>query len=147
MQKVNWCAPASLPFAHMKEERQAFSRRLADAMRDASYEPRPSVLFRLFNSRYPGESVSFQSVSRWLNGRSIPEQDKLQVLAALFGIEPHRLRFGTGMVSRQSIEPRAAWQPQPTLQDRETFDAYLTLPPAQRKLVRELIAALRQPLR
>ena len=147
MQKVNWYALSSLPFRRMKEERQAFSRRLADAMRDAGYEPRPSVLFRLFNSRYPGESVSFQSVSRWLNARSIPEQDKLQVLAALFGIEPHRLRFGMGQASRHAADPHTAWQPQPTQQDRETFDAYLALPPTQRKLVRELIAALRQPLR
>ena len=129
----------------MKEERHAFSRRLADAMRDAGYEPRPSVLFRLFNSRYPGESVSFQSVSRWLNARSIPEQDKLQVLATLFGIEPHRLRFGTGATPRHPVEPRSAWPALPTPQDRETFDAYLALPPLQRKLVRELIAALRQP--
>ena len=54
------------------------------------------MLFRLFNARYPGRSVSFQSTSRWLGGRSIPEQDKLQVLAELFGVEPHHLRFGGG---------------------------------------------------
>ncbi|MEE7561217.1 transcriptional regulator, partial [Xanthomonas sp. Kuri4-2] len=90
----------------MSDERQQFSRRLGDAMRAAGYEPRPAVLFRLFNTRYAGRSVSFQSASRWLGGRSIPEQDKLQVLAELFGIEPQRLRYGSG---QRVAEPRAGW--------------------------------------
>lgn len=124
----------------MKEEREAFSRRLAEAMRAAGYEPRPSVLFKLFNSRYRGESVSFQSASRWLNARSIPAQDKLQVLARLLGVEPHALRFGSH-ASRVG-EPRPSWQNAVHPLDRETIEAYLALPPARRKLVRELIAAL-----
>ena len=32
--------------------------------------------------------------SRWLRGRALPEQDKLQVMADLLGVEPHALRFG-----------------------------------------------------
>lgn len=126
----------------MKEEREAFSRRLAEAMHAAGYEARPSVLFKLFKSRYHGESVSFQSASRWLNGRSIPEQDKLQVLALVLGVEPHALRFGARRASRVS-EPRPAWIDAVHPLDRETIDAYLALPLARRKLVRDLVAALR----
>jgi transcriptional regulator with XRE-family HTH domain len=125
----------------MKEEREAFSRRLAEAMRDADYEPRPSVLFKLFNSRYRGESVSFQSVSRWLRGRSIPEQDKLQLLARLLGAEPHVLRFGGS--SSKVAEPRADWRSEFRPQDREAIEAYLSLSAAQRKLVRDLLFALK----
>lgn len=124
----------------MKEEREAFSRRLADALRDAGYEPRPSVLFKLFNSRYRGESVSFQTASRWLNARSIPEQDKLQVLARVLGTEPQTLRFGTS--PSKIAEPRSAWPTGLKPQDREAIEGYLALPVQQRKLVRELIAAL-----
>lgn len=126
----------------MREEREAFSKRLAEAMRDAGYEPRPSVLFKLFNSRYRGESVSFQSVSRWLRGRSIPEQDKLQLLARLLGTEPHVLRFGGS--SSKVAEPHVDWRSEFRPQDREAVEAYLSLPAPQRKLVRDLIFALQK---
>jgi len=127
----------------MREEREAFSKRLADAMRDAGYEPRPSVLFKLFNSRYRGKSVSFQTASRWLNGRSIPEQDKLRVLAREFGVELHALMFGAS--NERVAESHPTWRDGLKLQDIETLDAYLALPASRRKLVRELIAQLANP--
>ncbi|NCT67403.1 MAG: transcriptional regulator [Rhodanobacteraceae bacterium] len=124
----------------MKEEREAFSKRLAEAMRAAGYEPRPSVLSREFNLRYRGEPITFQSASRWLNGRSLPGQDKLQVLARLLGVEPHALRYG-GSTSRIG-EPRLPWDAALKPHDREAVEGYLALPAQHRKLVRELIAAL-----
>lgn len=124
----------------MKEEREALSRRLADAMREAGYEPRPNVLLKLFNSRYRGRSVSFQSVSRWLRGISIPAQDKLVLLAKLLGTEPQVLRYGNA-ASRVS-EPRAEWQIDLKPHERELVDAYRNLSTQHRKLVREMIAAL-----
>lgn len=128
----------------MNEEREQFSRRLADAMRGVGYEPRPSILFKLFNSRYTGASVTFQSVSRWLNGRSIPEQDKLQVLAALFHIEPHILRFGTPVKGQDKVaETRQTWTAALDPADRAAIDAYLALPDPLRKHLRAIIAALR----
>ena len=48
----------------MSDERYEFSQRLAAAMRTLGYEPRPAVLFRLFNAKYRGRSVSFQTASR-----------------------------------------------------------------------------------
>jgi hypothetical protein len=129
----------------MDEEREGFSKRLTDAMRAAGYDPRPSVLFKLFNSRYRGKSVSFQTVSRWLNARAIAEQDKLQVLAKLLGMEPQVLRFGTPS-ARKVAEPTMTWLAALKPVDREAVDAYLALPATQRRLVRELIAALRAAL-
>ena len=135
---MNWpqAWPVTLPA--MSEERFEFSRRLAQAMRMAGYEPRPAVLFRLFNTRYPGRSVSFQSTSRWLGGRSIPEQDKLQVLAELFGVEPHHLRFGGGY---REAEPQQAWQAVGA-RERRVIDAFLALPQRKRELVGALVEAL-----
>ncbi len=124
----------------MSDERFEFSRRLMQAMSAAGYEPRPAVLFRLFNARYTGRSVSFQSASRWLGGRSIPEQDKLQVLAELFGVEPQSLRFGA---TRRLAEPHLEWNvigPR----ERAVIDTFLTLPVKQRELVAELVKALAQ---
>lgn len=125
----------------MDKEREGFSKRLADAMRAAGYEPRPSVLFKQFNSRYLGKSVSFQTASRWLKAGAIPEQDKLQVLAKLLGAETEYLRYGI-QSAKKVAEPRMGWPTGIKSQDRETVDAYLALPAPHRRLVRELIAAL-----
>lgn len=130
----------SVPCLGMKEEREAFSKRLAQAMRDAGLEARPSVLMREFNLRYRGQSVSFQSASRWLRERSIPTQDKLRLIAKLLGVEPHVLRFGT--TTPAVAESPAAWRTGLKLQDHEMLEAYLALPASRRKLVRDIITAL-----
>ena len=124
----------------MSDERCEFSRRLGQAMSAAGYEPRPAILFRLFNARYTGRSVSFQSASRWLSGRSIPEQDKLQVLAELFGVAPQTLRFGE---PARVAEARGEWNAVGA-RERAVIDTFLALPPRQRELVGELVKALAQ---
>ena len=90
-------------------EKQQFAGRLRAAMVAAGYEPRPSVLEAHFNSRYWGRSVTYQAVRRWLIGLSIPEQEKLQVLADWLGVEPHVLRFGHAAGRLRISEPRAIW--------------------------------------
>lgn len=135
-----WCR-APLTCRGMSDERHEFSLRLTHAMTAAGYEPRPAVLFRLFNARYRGRSVSFQTTSRWLNGHSMPEQDKLQVLADLFGLEPHVLRFGEKS-KRRVAETQAAWPTGMGVRERHTVEAFLALPPKRRELVAELVKAL-----
>lgn len=122
----------------MSDEKQAFSRRLASAMQARGYEPKPGVLHKLFNSHYKGRSVAFSTASKWLRGLVLPEQDKLQVLAALFHVDPHVLRFGG---KARVGEGTPAWEALGA-PDRAMVDAFLTLPAPQRKLVRELIATL-----
>ena len=124
----------------MNDERQEFSQRLADAMQKAGYEPRPNVLLKVFNSRYRGASVTAMTISRWLGGRAIPNQDKLQVLADLFGVEPQVLRYGKVGKGRVA-EAQATW-PALGARERQVIEAFLTLPPKQRGLVGDLIEAL-----
>jgi transcriptional regulator with XRE-family HTH domain len=126
------------------EHKLEFAQRLRAAMQSAGLEPRPGVLLNLFNAKYWGRSVSFQAVLRWLRGEAIPEQDKLLVLAEILRVEPEVLRFGVKV--RQSVqEHRQRWTDGVGYQDRETFDAFLRLPPAQRKFVRDLILTFAQP--
>jgi transcriptional regulator with XRE-family HTH domain len=125
----------------MSDERYQFSLRLGEAMQALGYEPRPAVLFRLFNAKYRGRSVSFQTASRWLSGSSMPEQDKLQVLAALFGIEPQVLRFGKESRHRVA-ETQTAWPSGTGVRERHVIEAFLALPPKRRELVGELVKAL-----
>ena len=126
----------------MRDEKQEFSKRLAEAMRGSGHEPRPVELMRLFNSRYNGTSVTEMSTSRWLNGGAIPNQDKLQVLAELFGVEPHVLRFGKSRKGGVS-ESRLPWSTAGA-RERQVIDAFLALPPKRRELVGELVEALTQ---
>lgn len=125
------------------EHKLEFAQRLRDAMVAAGLEPRPSVLLNVFNARYWGRSVSFQGASRWLRGEAIPAQDKLLVLAEILKVEPDELRFGRAVRQRVQ-EQRKRWDEGVSYQEREVFDAFLTLPAAQRKVVREVILALAQ---
>jgi transcriptional regulator with XRE-family HTH domain len=119
-------------------EKVEFAQRLRDAMTRSGYPLRPVVLEREFNTRYWGRSVTLQGVRRWLRGEAIPSQDKLQVLADWLGVEPEVLRFGVAV--RQSVqERRQRWDEGVGYAERETLEAFLSLPAPQRKVVREVI--------
>lgn len=123
------------------DEKQEFSQRLRAAMTHAGYPVRPVVLEREFNSRYWGKSVTLQGVRRWLRGEAIPAQDKVQVLAEWLKVEPEVLRFGEAV--RQSVKQhQQLWQSGMGHLERETCEAFLRLPAAQRKTAREVILAL-----
>lgn len=121
-------------------EKTAFAQRLADAMRAAGYEPRPAVLEREFNLRYWGKPVTLQGVRRWLCGETLPQQEKLQVLAEWLGVEPQLLRFGEGSGYRVS-EPRGAWDASISAEERRVLQRYLALPVERRKVVAQVIEA------
>ena len=120
------------------DKKLEFAERLKRAMVATGLEPRPGVLLSLFNAHYWGRSVTFQAVSRWIRGQSIPAQDKLLVLAEVLKVEPDVLRFGDGI--RQSLKERKhRWDEGVGYLERETFDAFLKLPIPERKLIREVI--------
>ncbi|MHB1271752.1 MAG: hypothetical protein ACYCZD_03105 [Rhodanobacter sp.] len=125
----------------MSDEWAEFSKRLATAMHAAGHEPRPSVLFKQFNTRFRGRSVSFQTASRWLRGDAIPRQDKLVALADWLKVDRHFLRFGDRGGTRAGGHRHISEDPA-AYEEQELFSAFRALPVAQRKLVRELIAAL-----
>ena len=119
-------------------EKIEFTERLRAAMTQAGYVASPSVLEHEFNLRWPGKSISNQAAWGWLNSRSIPTQDKMQVLAEWLKVEPHVLRFGTEV--RLSVQQhKKRWDEGAGYVERETFDAFLQLPAAQRKIIREVI--------
>ena len=120
------------------DEKSEFSNRLKNAIQDAGYQLRPTILEREFNTRYWGRPVTVQAVRRWLRGEAIPSQEKLQVLADWLKIEPHALRFGEQ--AAESIRAkRKQWEEALDFQERETIERYLNLPMEQRKLIREVI--------
>ena len=125
------------------DEKVEFSQRLRKAMEQAGYSLRPIVLEREFNTRYWGQPVTVQAVRRWLRGEAIPSQEKLQVLADWLKVEPHVLRFGERVV-KSVREKRKRWDEGIGYQEREMFEAFLSLPAPQRKAVRDVILGLVQ---
>jgi transcriptional regulator with XRE-family HTH domain len=123
----------------MKDEKAEVAARLRAALKDAHVEASASVLEKRFNARYDGPSVTAQAISGWLNGKAMPKQDKIRVLAGIVGMEPHELQFGG---KTRVGEGRAQWADALGTQERAMLDAFLSLPAAQRKLVRDLILAL-----
>jgi hypothetical protein len=124
----------------MSNERAEFSKRLAAAMVAQGYDPRPVVLSTQFNVRFNGASVTFTTASRWLNGKAIPEYEKLVTLADWLKTDPCFLLFGDralrgGRATRQVMEDA------PVYNDHKVFDIYRTLPATQQKAVYEVIMA------
>jgi len=104
----------------------------------AGLKPEPAVLERVFNLRYFGKPITLHGVRKWLIGESIPPYDKIIVLAEMLNVPPEDLTFGLG-VKQKVKETRARWDDGIGYQEREIFEAFLSLPAPQRKIVREVI--------
>lgn len=120
------------------EEAAAFSDRLRQALESAGVRPSPAVVAREFNLRYWGKSITAHTARAWLAGVAIPMQDKLRTLSEWLHVNPEELRFGL-QNAVQAQEPEASYL---GLQDREMLAQYLRLPPADRRTVQEVVAAL-----
>lgn len=75
-------------------EKKLFSGRLQKALAKANYPISPTVLAKEFNARYVGTPVSVQSANNWLQGKAIPNQDKLLILSIWLNVTNQWLRFG-----------------------------------------------------
>jgi transcriptional regulator with XRE-family HTH domain len=122
-------------------EASRFSERLKHALINAGYEPRPSVLEREFNLRYWGPSISFQATRRWLNGETIPMQDRLQVLAEWLNVDPHWLRFGERLNRAEPPRSAAKVLRQLTPEEENAIRDFLALPEDKRRIFQELFKA------
>jgi transcriptional regulator with XRE-family HTH domain len=76
-------------------EREDFSGRLQQALRNADYSPdSPTQLAREFNVRFSGRPITVHAARKWLVGEAIPTQEKLRALAQWLGVPAEWLRFG-----------------------------------------------------
>ncbi len=124
----------------MTNEKTLFAQRLIAAMQAQGYKPEPAVLEREFNLRYYGKSMTLAGVRKWLIGTSIPSTDKIITLAKWLKIPPEELTFGTD-IKLQIEEKNQRWQQEIGYGEREVFEAFIALPPPQKKIVREVILA------
>lgn len=81
--------------ANSNEYKLAFSIRLKQVLKTIDEKLlSPSVLQREFNRRSRHTKVGVTAVQKWLSGDSIPQQEKLVVLATWLLVSAHWLRFG-----------------------------------------------------
>ena len=77
-------------------ERLEFSKRLQQALHNAGHSPNsPTQLAREFNLRFAGQPVTVHAARKWLQGESIPTQEKLRALAEWLDVPTDWLRFGS----------------------------------------------------
>lgn len=77
------------------KERLDFSERLKQALRNADCSPNsPTQLAREFNLHFGGHPVTVHAARKWLQGESIPTQEKLRALANWLDVPADWLRFG-----------------------------------------------------
>lgn len=126
--------------SQMSRLKENFAIRLRDAMLAQGYEPKAAVLERQFNLHYDGSPMTLHGVRRWLRGETLPAQDKLIALAKWLRVPPDELRYGAEIKS-EIAQARQRWDDAINFQERDAFEAFLSLPPPQRKIVREVIFA------
>jgi transcriptional regulator with XRE-family HTH domain len=79
----------------ISNERERFSQRLQQALRNAHYSPdSPTELAREFNMRFAGGHITVHAARKWLMGEAIPTQDKMRTLASWLLVPIEWLRFG-----------------------------------------------------
>jgi transcriptional regulator with XRE-family HTH domain len=122
-------------------EKDAFSQRLAKALKNAKVDiGSPTLFAREFNRRYAGNPVSTHATRKWLMGESIPTQDKLRLLAAWLGVSAEWLRFGEGGDSNKYIaQSERAHYNSP---DIELINNIGKLNTEHKQIVREMVLTL-----
>lgn len=122
-------------------ESLAFSERLRKALISAGVRQSPTVVANEFNGRYWGRSITAHTARNWLLGHAFPTQDKLVVLAEWLQVSPDELRFGKVASGMRLTDADTQFE-QLDMADREMIHRYLNLPTAERKTVRDVVAAM-----
>ncbi|SHH47462.1 hypothetical protein [Massilia sp. CF038] len=98
-----------VPPMNSSNERESFSERLQQALKNAHYSPdSPTRLAREFNIRFDGRPITVHAARKWLVGEAIPTQEKLRMIAQWLGVPAEWLRFGGADNVAQSAENGSA---------------------------------------
>ena len=123
-------------------ENQKFAERLAIAIDSKGLKRSPTVIGKLFNSKYEGKSITPHTARNWLLGKSLPTQEKLVLLAKLLDTSPEQLRFGRDR-EKILIADLGRGEFEVSNADQQFIKQYLGLTKIQRQLFRELASEFR----
>lgn len=116
------------------QEKIFFSERLVIALKQENHPISPTYLAKEFNARYSGTPVSVQSANNWLQGKAIPSQDKLTILALWLKITSQWLRFGDE--NNQDLQPHKSILAD---EDHIYFEKFSTLNEQHKRIVKMMI--------
>ena len=126
----------------MKDAKKQFAAHLKKAMEKAGLEPIPSVLEREFNQKYMGTDMTLHGVRKWLQGESLPSEDKLEVLEKWLKTDFVQFRPTVANKAPLQIKEKAGdWRASIPVHEREIVEMFLALPTQQKKIIREVIQA------
>ena len=117
-----------------------FGERLRAAMKAAGMKVSGTVLAHAFNRKWDKKPISLQGATDWVNGQSIPRPDRMKVLSAVLRTDLHSLQHG-GPKPLSAAERRREWEDRVSYAERDTIEAFLSLPTTQRLVVRDVIDA------
>lgn len=114
------------------DEKTLFSQRLKQALKDCQHPISPTYLANEFNHRYTGSTITVQAANNWLNGKAIPSQDKLAILAIWLNQSAQWLRFGDTELSPAPLAYSSA-------EELDYFLKLKRLKHTQQQLIKNLI--------
>lgn len=121
-------------------ERDEFSKRLKQRLKERGIAPSASRLREIFNDRNPDLAISVQAARKWLEGGSIPRQPKLKALARMLEVAPEWLQYGQKAAEMTARQPQAEYGS--ALTDRELIRRYRRLRSDQQIALAAIITAL-----
>lgn len=120
--------------AKISNERECFSLRLQQSLRNAEHSPdSPTELARDFNARFTGNPITVHAARKWLVGEAIPTQEKMRTLAQWLDVPVDWLRFGGDQMPIKKTEASG---------DLKLMADFGLLSDHDRKIVREFIRVL-----
>lgn len=119
-----------------------FGARLIQTIEAAGYATGATAVTREFNMRSGAAPITVHGVRKWLQGESLPSQDRLVILAKWLNVEPQWLRFGQGtMIAKGDKDSRSL-----SHADRVMLQDYRALSPEHQAMVRGFVAILSKKL-
>src|ERR1700749_1276146 len=106
--------------------KEEFSTRLRAAMTAAGLEISGTELERAFNRKWGKTPISVQAAWNWINGKTVPRNDKLPVLANCLRAAPPAL-FSAAPEPASAADRRREWEDKMTYAERESIEAFLRL--------------------
>lgn len=126
------------------KERKNFSLRLNQLLVQSGFPASsPTWLAQEFNRRYAGSSVTLHAVRKWIQGESIPSQDKLKTLATWLSVSPEWLRYGDPPV-KMSTHSTDECEKSSLKVDLDLLKRISNLSPAHQQVVGDLVASLQR---
>lgn len=122
------------------DDKVEFADRLNRLLRESKESLSDDALAEAL-SLQSGVSFTGQAIWNWKNARNKPSDRNIKALAAYLDVSPAFLKFGTEE-SKESVKDSPGTYPSLSNADRHAMQKFAQLSGGNRKLVREIIAAL-----